>query len=467
MRPYFKAGTEIATSSSVESMFAEYKSRLFKGIPMRVDKFVISHLSYIDGRMRLDFANAAEQESEISAEANIQKSAWSDSFNDVPLQNSTLIYENIDNTDNSITAKNTDNPISTKSTITNNSVTTNNSDDNNKVYDIISDSSDNSLNYKENWMGLIDEATKKYGNIKKKTYLDKCPEWDSIESSYTIVIPIMKNGNLYQPVKLQGENIMIRNTCAFDALLHITIHMIGMHNEYKQHLQTIDDRFLQLALKIASKGKVTKNEYAERASFLIETSLFQSAKYTRRFNSLDAMCNAAHLAEFTFASLPSFTRNKTCTVCNYSNERKFTAISINVDILLNRGLENIQEALNDTITLKQACVKCNNLCDINENYGPQIIIDTSILTDTNYLKTTEANLNTYNLDSIAKTIIINNNKYVLRGVINFLTNMRHYVALLFTGASWYEYDDLKSKRIEISPTKYNVTPHVLLYASVK
>lgn len=248
----------------------------------------------------------------------------------------------------------------------------------------------------------------------------------------------MKNGNLYQPVKLQGENIMIRNTCAFDALLHITIHMIDMHNEYKQHLQTIDDRFLQLALKIASKGKVTKNEYAERASFLIETLLFQSAKYTRRFNSLDAMCNAAHLAEFTFASLLSFTRNKTCTVCNYSNERKFTAISINVDILLNRGLENIQEVLNDTITLKQACVKCNNLCDISENYGPQIIIDTSILTDTNYLKTTEANLNTYNLDSIAKTIIINNNKYVLRGVINFLTNMRHYVVLLFTGP--YEYD---------------------------
>lgn len=73
MRPYFNTGTEIATSSSVESIFAEYKSRFFKGcIPMRVDKFIITHLNYLDGRLRLDFA--AQQESKISTEPNVQKS---------------------------------------------------------------------------------------------------------------------------------------------------------------------------------------------------------------------------------------------------------------------------------------------------------------------------------------------------------------------------------------------------------
>jgi hypothetical protein len=62
MRPYFKSGAEIATSSAVESLFAEYKTRLFKGcIPMRVDKFVVNHLDYLDGRLRLDYAaNATE-----------------------------------------------------------------------------------------------------------------------------------------------------------------------------------------------------------------------------------------------------------------------------------------------------------------------------------------------------------------------------------------------------------------------
>lgn len=206
--------------------------------------------------------------------------------------------------------------------------------------------------------------------------------------------------------------------------------------------------FLQLALKIASVGKVTKNEYVERASFLIEISFFQSSKYIRRFNSLDSMCNAAHLTEYAFISLSSFTRDKTCKVYNLSNERKFTAMSINVDILLNKGFQSIQDVLNDTLTLKQACVKCNNSCYINENYGPHIMIDTSVLTDINYLKT-----NIYNLVNIAKNIV-NNNKYVLREVINYLKSMRHYIALLFTGASRYEYDDLKSKRIEILPNKY-------------
>lgn len=60
MRPYFKTGSEISTSSSVESLFAEYKTRLFKGcIPMRVDKFVANHLDYLDGRLRLDYAENA------------------------------------------------------------------------------------------------------------------------------------------------------------------------------------------------------------------------------------------------------------------------------------------------------------------------------------------------------------------------------------------------------------------------
>lgn len=99
MRPYFNAGTEIATSSSVESIFAEYKSGLFKGcIPMRVDKFVVNHLNYIDGRIRLDFA---QQELKMSVDSNVQKSGHrSDSFNDTSLVNSTPIHENVHDTAN-------------------------------------------------------------------------------------------------------------------------------------------------------------------------------------------------------------------------------------------------------------------------------------------------------------------------------------------------------------------------------
>jgi len=157
---------------------------------------------------------------------------------------------------------------------------------------------------------------KKSSNIKKEFYLDKCPEWDNIESQEATFILVVKNGNLCQPVKLKGETIMVRNTCAFDALLHITTHMISMNPEYKRIVQAVDDSLLQIAIKIASRGKLTRNEYVERASFLVSLSLFQQTKYTRRFHSIDAMCNVAHLAEHAFVSLSSLQRNKICTSCN-------------------------------------------------------------------------------------------------------------------------------------------------------
>ncbi|EFN70902.1 hypothetical protein EAG_00206, partial [Camponotus floridanus] len=104
-------------------------------------------------------------------------------------------------------------------------------------------------------------------------------------------------------------------------------------------------------------------------------------------------------------------------------------------------------AINDVIMSKQTCVKCNNSCHIIEKYGPQIIIDTSIVTDENYLKNIglEA-IRSYSLQNIAKNVTIGDNKYLLRGVVNYIKSACHYTALLFTNASWYEYDDLKLKR---------------------
>ena len=125
------------------------------------------------------------------------------------------------------------------------------------------------------------------------------------ESQDVVFMPIMKNRNLCQIVKRKGKTIMVRNTCAFDAFLHITVHMIGMNSEYKRIVQTADDCFLQLAPKVANRGKISKNEYAERPSFLTSLSLFQETKYTRQFHSLDTMCNATHLVEYIFQALPS------------------------------------------------------------------------------------------------------------------------------------------------------------------
>lgn len=54
MSPYFKISGKIATSSSVEAEFSDLKSRAVKGqLPMRIDKFIIQHLKYLDAKISL------------------------------------------------------------------------------------------------------------------------------------------------------------------------------------------------------------------------------------------------------------------------------------------------------------------------------------------------------------------------------------------------------------------------------
>jgi len=51
-----------------------------------------------------------------------------------------------------------------------------------------------------------------------------------------------------------------------------------MNAEYKHFLQTIDDPFLRLAEKIATRGKISRNEYVERALILKSAALFQKSE---------------------------------------------------------------------------------------------------------------------------------------------------------------------------------------------
>lgn len=54
MRCHFEGSSIIATSSSVESEFNDLKRRAFDiKLPMRIDKFVLHHLDYLDGKVKL------------------------------------------------------------------------------------------------------------------------------------------------------------------------------------------------------------------------------------------------------------------------------------------------------------------------------------------------------------------------------------------------------------------------------
>lgn len=64
MVPHFKSVHNTASSANVEAEFKHIKHGLFKheSLPIRMDRFVIRHLEFLEGNMRLSSAPVKETE---------------------------------------------------------------------------------------------------------------------------------------------------------------------------------------------------------------------------------------------------------------------------------------------------------------------------------------------------------------------------------------------------------------------
>lgn len=56
-------------------------------------------------------------------------------------------------------------------------------------------------------------------------------------------------------------------------------------------------------------------------------------------------------------------------------------LNTNVDILFCKGLNYMQEAIDNILTIATKCKKCLNIVEENIEYGPHLFIDTTIFTD--------------------------------------------------------------------------------------
>lgn len=159
MIPYFKCGSKIATSSFVEAEFSQLKTRVFKNeLPIRIDKFILRHLEYLNGRLRLTVSASNE---EIIASKNIS--------------NSQDFVES---------GKCTNDP---------------------------QDDLQVALNEIENWRCKIEkEASTSNQSQKRKNYLTPCADWDFVDK--TIGIPLLKNGSLCNATTVNSVQIVVRET---------------------------------------------------------------------------------------------------------------------------------------------------------------------------------------------------------------------------------------------------------------
>lgn len=162
--PFFKTFNVTASSASVEAEFKNLKHSVLKHetLPMRVDKFLIHHLSFIEGRMRIS-----------AARDNVSQMFPPTVCDD--------------------TVKAETGPASKESIYP--------ADD--KVV--------------ENWRGLAIPPKKR-----RSTYLSPCTEWLHADTSVLTKkakLGLIRNGNIrdLQPVKVCGHTVRVTNTCAFDA----------------------------------------------------------------------------------------------------------------------------------------------------------------------------------------------------------------------------------------------------------
>jgi len=174
-----------------------------------------------------------------------------------------------------------------------------------------------------------------------------------------------------------------------------------------------------------------------------------------------------HLADYLFLNEPSCTITTTCT-CDIKKSRRILTLNINVDILLQDGLQHMQRAINDIRNVNSICRTYNTskeYCNIYQAFiGNHIIIDSSIFTDYRY-NNRPLDLK-HTLNSITKYITLHDINYILTGIVHHTQyddrNNGHYIAFALSGTRWYKYDDLNKKR-EIANGIEEIKLHVILY----
>jgi len=66
---------------------------------------------------------------------------------------------------------------------------------------------------------------------------------------------------------------------------------------------TTFNAFIKLIIEVLTRGKITANDYGTRAMILCNIPIFSKRHCTRTISSLNANCDAAHLAEYLFENI--------------------------------------------------------------------------------------------------------------------------------------------------------------------
>jgi len=140
------------------------------------------------------------------------------------------------------------------------------------------------------------------------------------------VLGILKNGNItdLKPIKIDGFNYTLTNTCAFDSLVHLICTSYVDSMQYSAYIdQEISHNFFEL-VSTASKDGINAQTYQKRVVILIKIicNLRTWTEHPSGLRNFNCSCTVEFIIQNIFKNYFSLMTIEKCENCSFTKKKK-------------------------------------------------------------------------------------------------------------------------------------------------
>lgn len=385
----------------------------------RPDKFIAQHVSYLEGRMKIAFANLdfpdeehefEEQFSTKTTTANVRK-------------------------------------IITRSTKQKNDTDFDIAEQEMEELDEIEDPEENWKNknkYAASQAILTLEKSKPATRRSKNSILN-AQNIDICER-----IPFLTNGYI-------GAGVIVGNTCAFDSIFSTYACLYRDHSKFRVEMDSRQSSslFCKFIATTLRKQKVTKQVYAERNKLLF--SLAGQSGRAKKFTSLN--CETGFGGVFSQICkmndfIASIITKRTCDACESTSRLIRPLLPIEIYDL---DITNIQYNIIDPTKRTEYCPECKEICVTEHQLNPVLALEVEPISS-------EA-AQTVKIADISPQIMVNQKNFNLCGVIEAEDHPSHFIChIRRKNTVWQKYDDT-ARNVSTSDLAKGIKAFMLFYIS--
>lgn len=371
----------------------------------RPDKFIIKHIPYLEGVMKLAIANLKFP---------------------VSNKNSSGDYDIIQE-------KSTSEQIKSQRKIASIPSSNNNDPFQDLEFEEVQDP-------EENWMGKNESAVSQSIVTLQQSKPTQRRSKYSILNAQNInlcePVPVLRNGFV-------GGGLETVNTCAFDCIFSTFACLYQDYSKFRTLMDTHqnDSQFCAFVAKtlkaknVLKKAKnVSKKVYIERNKIL-----YDLAGYSGKITQLTRLnCETGFGGVFSAICkknefLASSILKRTCDECEYASRvvRSFLPLLVqDIDI------RDLQTNVVDSTKQDEFCPECKDICIAEHHFNPVLALEVEPIS--------EKAKQEFKVQDMTSRILVNNKSYYLCGVIE--GRQSHFVChMLRKNAIWETFDDLKTE----------------------